>query len=169
MNKVKVKEEIKMKKKFGIFNSVEELNRAAAGQLKEGDIEALKELAKENGIDADDVEDYVEGYTDELATPLTAALGKIEIEVAEITHTREKIPCRIIANMTKGMLTDINIANSVMKKDKKIQDITAIMCEMQCNMGTDRELEEIIKTYFLEDYENTKNKVKEISEKYKGE
>ena len=41
--------ETEMEKKFGIFNTVEELNRAAAAQKAEGDLEALIGLATENG------------------------------------------------------------------------------------------------------------------------
>lgn len=37
--------------KFGEFDSFEEINKAAAGQKEEGDEAALKDLAKENGID----------------------------------------------------------------------------------------------------------------------
>lgn len=66
--------------KFGEFNSAEEINRAAAQQLKEGDKEAILVIAKENGIDKEDAQDYIEGYTDELVTELSAAVGKIEVE-----------------------------------------------------------------------------------------
>lgn len=66
--------------KFGEFDSWEELNKAAAGQKAEGDIEALIELAKENGIDEEDAKDYADGFINELATPLSAAVGKIELE-----------------------------------------------------------------------------------------
>ena len=40
--------------KFGEFDSVEELNRAAAAQKAEGDEQALVLLAQENGIDKED-------------------------------------------------------------------------------------------------------------------
>lgn len=70
--------------KFGEFDSVEELNRAAAGQKAEGDMKALIALAVENGIDKEDAEDYMDGAVDELATPLTAALGKIKVECEEL-------------------------------------------------------------------------------------
>ena len=43
--------------KFGEFDSWEEINKAAEGQKAEGDKEALKELAKENGLE-DNAEDY---------------------------------------------------------------------------------------------------------------
>lgn len=69
---------------FGEFDSYKELNKAAAGQKAEGDIKALKDLAKENGIDEYDVEDYIKGDIDELTTALTAALGKIEVESSEL-------------------------------------------------------------------------------------
>lgn len=70
--------------KFGEFDSVEELNNAAAGQLAEGDMEALFELAAENGIDKEDVQDYADGCVDVLANPLMAAYGKLDIEAAEL-------------------------------------------------------------------------------------
>lgn len=66
--------------KFGEFDSWEEINKAAEGQKAEGDIEALKELAKENGICPEDVEDYLDNMIDTLCTPLTAAIGKLSIE-----------------------------------------------------------------------------------------
>ena len=70
--------------KFGEFDTYEELNKAAAGQKTQGDIEALKELAAENGFDQDDVEDYVDGVVPELCTATTAALGKLAVEIADI-------------------------------------------------------------------------------------
>lgn len=65
---------------FGEFDSAEELNLAAAGQREQGDREALLSLAKENGIDQEDAEDYMDGLMDELVNPLMAAVGKIEVE-----------------------------------------------------------------------------------------
>ena len=70
--------------KFGEFDTYEELNKAADGQKTQGDIEALKELAAENGIDPGDVEDYVDGVIPELCTAKTAALGKLSVEIADI-------------------------------------------------------------------------------------
>lgn len=70
--------------KFGEFGSAEEINRAAAAQKAEGDIEALKALAEENGIDVMDAEDYFNGDIPELCTELSAAFGKLEVEKADI-------------------------------------------------------------------------------------
>lgn len=69
-----------MFEKFGEFNSVEELNAAAAGFLKEGDEESIFALAQENGLDREDAEDYIDGMMPELANPLMAAHGKLKIE-----------------------------------------------------------------------------------------
>lgn len=81
-----------MFEKYGEFDSVEELDRAAAAQLAEGDTEAVIAIAVENGIDKEEAEDYIDGCTGELATPLMAALGKLKLEVEELE--------------IKGVLTD---------------------------------------------------------------
>ena len=73
-----------MEHRFGMSETVEELNRAAAAQKKEGDLEALHALAAENGIDTADAEDYLDGAADELATPLMAALGKLGLEAEDL-------------------------------------------------------------------------------------
>lgn len=70
--------------KFGEFNSAAELNEAAAGQKEQGDREALIELAVENGIDREDAEDYMNGDVDFLCTVVTAALGKLKVEAADV-------------------------------------------------------------------------------------
>lgn len=43
--------------KFGEFDSYEEINRAAKAQLEEGDLEAIKTIAEENGLDPEDAEE----------------------------------------------------------------------------------------------------------------
>ena len=70
--------------KFGEFDSVSELNMCAEGLKNEGDIDSLIEMAAENGIDKEDAQDYADGIVDKLATPLMAALGKIEVECREL-------------------------------------------------------------------------------------
>lgn len=73
-----------MFEKFGEFDSAEEINRAAAAQLAEGDEEAIYAIAEENGIDREDAEDYIAGDVPELVTTLQAAYGKLQIEAAEL-------------------------------------------------------------------------------------
>lgn len=70
--------------KFGEFDSAEEINATAAGLLEEGDLEGLREMAKENGFDEDDVQDYIDGIYPELANTYTAAWGKLDVEMKEL-------------------------------------------------------------------------------------
>lgn len=73
--------------KFGELGSAEEINRAAEAQKKEGDFEALKALAEENGIDEMDAQDYMDDISTELCTDFSAAMGKIQREVEYLKPT----------------------------------------------------------------------------------
>ncbi len=70
--------------RFGEFDSAEEINKSAEGLKVEGDTDSLLVLAKENGIDEDDVYDYLDDMVDELCNPLMAALGKLQVEADEL-------------------------------------------------------------------------------------
>lgn len=70
--------------KFGEFDSAEEMNRAAEAQLKEGDTDAIVAIALENGIDKEDVEDFIGGYEKTFVTPLMAAMGKLKVESKDL-------------------------------------------------------------------------------------
>lgn len=70
--------------KFGEMDSFGEINELAENLFNEGDIESLKVMAKENGIDIDIVDLYLQGEVPVLCDPLTAALGKIEVECTEL-------------------------------------------------------------------------------------
>jgi len=69
--------------KFGELNSAQEINELAENLFNENDIESLKELAKENGL-SDVVKLYLEGELPDLCDSLSAAIGKIEVEAAEL-------------------------------------------------------------------------------------
>ncbi len=105
--------------KFGEFDSWEEINKAAEGQKEEGDKEALKELAEENGIDIEDAEDYFDNVIPELCNPLIAALGKIKVEEEDLK------PKDIMVDWINYIRTlcssDKNICMAVRKKDKSLK------------------------------------------------
>lgn len=112
-----------MFEKFGEFDTVEELNRAAAAQLKEGDKEALIALAEENGIDKEDAEDYIDGCVEELATPLMAAAGKLKLEA-------EELELKGIAEDWKDSIIELcmnenEMCAAVRKKGKTLKDCMA--------------------------------------------
>ena len=73
-----------MFEKFGELNSFEEINELAENLFNEGDTDSLKTMAKENGIPEDYTEKYLRGEIPVLSDVLTAALGKIDIEAAEL-------------------------------------------------------------------------------------
>ena len=73
-----------MFERFGEMNSFQEINELAENLFNEGDMESLKVMAEENGIPADFVEMFCSGDIPTLCDPMTAALGKIEVESAEL-------------------------------------------------------------------------------------
>lgn len=70
--------------KFGEFDSYEEINELAENLFNEGDMESLKAMAEENGIQKEFVEMYMQGDLPMLCDSLTAAIGKIEVEAGEL-------------------------------------------------------------------------------------
>lgn len=73
-----------MFERFGEFDSAAEINETAANLRKEGDIESLKVLAKENGIDGEVLEAFMQGEMLYLCDEMTAAIGKVEVEAKEV-------------------------------------------------------------------------------------
>ena len=104
---------------FGEFNSVEEINEAAAAQLAEGDIEAVFTIAEENGIDKEDAQDFIDGVVPELANALMAAYGKLDVEAAELK------PYEIMADWLSYIKVrcqeDRNMAAAVRRKGKSLK------------------------------------------------
>lgn len=73
-----------MFEKFGEFESCKEINELAENLFNEGDTDSIKVMAAENGIPEELVEAYIQGDIPILCDPLTAALGKIDVEAAEL-------------------------------------------------------------------------------------
>lgn len=113
--------------KFGEFDSVEELNRAAAAQREEGDEEALVLLAEENGIDPEDVEDYLAGCTEELATPLMAAVGKLNVEKEELKI--KGILSDWVDELVSMCTEEESFARAVRKKGKDLAGYIALTAD----------------------------------------
>lgn len=114
-----------MEKKFGVFKTVEELNRAAAAQKAEGDEEALIALAIENGLDREDAEDYMDGAMDKLCTPYMAAIAKLNSEAKELELKSQLLDWKdyLIQIMTEYPGDGLN--NAVFDPDKKLLDVMA--------------------------------------------
>lgn len=129
-----------MFEKFGEFDSAEEINECAAGLKDEGDEQSLYEMAEENGLAKEDVEDYLDGLEVNLCNPLTAAIGKIEAEAKELKV--QQIMVDWVSYINTQCIKDENMARAVRKKGKSLKNcIGAILKEAFANqMNIDKDI-----------------------------
>ena len=111
--------------RFGEFDSAAEINETAVNLRREGDIESIKTLAKENGIDEEIVDVFLEGDMLFLCDHMTAAIGKIEVESQELK------PVEIMADWVEYLkarcFEDENVAKAVRKKGKSLKGAIAAL------------------------------------------
>ena len=159
-----------MEKKFGIFHTIEELNRAAAAQKKEGDYEALKGLALENNLTEMDAEDYFEGDYEPFCTPLDAAIGRLEMEAEELRLRSQLMDwknmiisfcednpklCEGVFSPDKNLLTVLAKALKLASKNRITVDSRIIKeaglpeSAAQIGMVGKDELKKIVEAYYL--------------------
>lgn len=105
--------------KFGEMNAFEEINELAENLFNEGDAESIKVMAKENGIQQEFVEMYLQGDIPSLCDPLTAALGKIEVEAAELKP--EEIMVDWVEYLRGQCMEKEDLALQVRKKGKSLK------------------------------------------------
>ena len=108
--------------KFGEFDSALEINNKANELKAAGDKDGIRKLGKENGLDVEDINDYIRGNIDELTTPMLAALGKINVEVRE--YKIEGVLREWISELEEAA-TDPDMADAIRRKGKSISDFIA--------------------------------------------
>lgn len=108
-----------MFEKFGEFDSCEEINMSAEGLFNEGDLESLREMAKENGIPQEYVEMYLEGEIPGLCDALTAAIGKIDVECADLKP--QEIMKDWVEYIKGQCMEHDDMAAAVRRKGKKLK------------------------------------------------
>ena len=69
---------------FGEFDSAKEINDKAEDLFNDGRMEDIYTLAAENGIEREMAEAYISGDLPELCDITDAALGKIDVEAADL-------------------------------------------------------------------------------------
>lgn len=114
-----------MFEKFGEVDSFEEINRKAKELLEAGDTNAVGELAKENGLDPEDAEDYITGAVTELCTERMAAVGKLNLEEKDLEIggiLKDWTDC--IRDMC---INEAGMAAAVRKKGKKLAECMAAL------------------------------------------
>lgn len=160
--------------RFGLLKSVEELNAAAEGFLKEGDTESLALLAEENGIDEEDAEDYGDGLTEEFATQTAAAIGRLKVirreKINKERNSRYRQNQTYILQIIKGMLSEPEVAAGIMERENIIQDTVEALKKHSVQTGTDEDMRNLIRAMVMGEPE-LKKMAEEIVERYseKGE
>lgn len=147
-----------MFEKFGEFDSAAELNEAAEKFLEAKDKKSLMELAKENGIDQEDAEDYYDGIAGELASPLMAARGKMKAESEELEIKGILLDWRDM--ILKMCMDDPKMCVAVRKKGKSLRQCMALF------IGFAFDKKEPVSKKILKDTVVTHNGKKE---KFKGD
>ena len=144
-----------MFEKFGEFESYEEINKAAEGFLQEGDIESLKAMAKENGLDDMDTEDYINGDVSKLCNERQAAVGRLSVEKAECKADRDIM--RVIFMIAESMANTGDNPGMFITKGKRLEGIVQEMRDEAAKnkkdgigvvCGTDLELVKRIREYY---------------------
>lgn len=129
-----------MFEKFGEMGSYEEVNLAAEGLKKEGDKESLYALAEENGVDKEDAEDYLLGYTQELIpNAISGALAKLKVEISKNTKLYEgqELINDWISRIRMKIMEEDVFARSVRSKGKSLKGcIASILKWSFANMVT---------------------------------
>lgn len=130
----------KMFEKFGELNSYEELNELAENLFNEGDIKSLKAMAEENGIQKEFVEMYLQGDIPVLCDPLTAALGKIDVEAAELKP--KEIMMDWVEYLRGQCMENESMAMEVRKKGKSLKGCIAALLSwsFKNQQGVDKDI-----------------------------
>ena len=114
-----------MFERFGEFDSATEINETAVNLRREGDKESIIVLAKENGIDEDIVEVFLDGTLLYLCDDMSAAVGKLNIEAEELKCVELMADwCEYIKDMC---FKEIEFAQAVRSKKKNLAGCIAEM------------------------------------------
>lgn len=114
-----------MFERFGEMNSFQEINELAENLFNEGDIGSLKAMAAENGIPEDFVEMFCSGDLPVLCDATTAAIGKIEVESAELQP--KEIMEDWVEYLKSQCMENELMAYSVRKKGKSLKGCIAAL------------------------------------------
>ena len=114
-----------MFERFGELESAKEINELAVNLFNEGDVESLRVMATENGIPEVFVDLFCAGEIPALCDQLTAALGKIDVEVAELKP--KEIMEDWVEYLKSQCMENELMAYSVRKKGKSLKGCIAAL------------------------------------------
>ncbi len=108
---------------FGELNSAEDMNQLAGNLLKEGDIDSIRRLAGENGIDTEIAQAFIDGEIPFLVDEMTAAIGKLDIEAEELKP--KEIMEDWVQYIKSQCMDDSDMAAAVRKEGKSLKGCIA--------------------------------------------
>ncbi len=126
---------------FGEMDSYKEINELAENLFNEGDMDSLREMARENGIPNDFVEMYLQGDIPELCDAMTAAIGKLELEAEELKP--QEIMEDWLEYIKVQCMENELLASQVRKKGKSLEGCIAAL--LKWSFGHQQEISKKIK------------------------
>lgn len=114
-----------MFERFGEFDNAQEINETAVNLRKEGDRESLAVLAKENGIDGEMLELFMEGSILYLCDDMSAAIGKIDVEAGGVKCA--EIMGDWVEYIKAQCFEKPEVARAVRRKGKSLQGCIAAL------------------------------------------
>ena len=111
--------------KFGELDSYRDINELAQNLYNEGDTNSVRVMAKENGIAPEFAELYITGEIQVLCDPLTAALGKIDVEAKELKP--KEIMEDWVEYLRGQCLESEDVACAVRRKGKSLKGCIAAL------------------------------------------
>lgn len=108
---------------YGEFDSAKEINEKAEELFNDQKMDEIYVLAAENGIEKDMVEAYIAGDLPELCDITDAALGKIDVEAADLGA--EGIMEDWIDYIRALSGRDLVVAAAVRRKDRSVKGCVA--------------------------------------------
>lgn len=120
-----------MFKKFGEFDSCEEINELAVNLSNEGDVRSIYALAQENGIPREIAEMFVAGDTPEICDTMTAAIGKIDVECVALKP--EEIMADWVEYIKACCFSSDEMAQAVRRRGKSLEGCIAELLKWSFN------------------------------------
>lgn len=111
--------------RFGYMESAGAINETAVNLRKEGDMESIRVLAKENGLDEDIAQAFIEGDILYLCDDMAAAIGKIEMECQELKP--KEIMEDWVNYLKSQCFEDEMVARAVRRKDRNLKGCIAAL------------------------------------------
>lgn len=155
---------------FGEMGSAEEMNTLAENLVNEGDIDSLKKLAEENGIEEEYALDFANGDSETFVDTTMAAEGKLFIEGE--TLKPKGIMQDWLSYIEAEAFEDEEMAKAIRKNGKSLKGCIAALMELSFKnrKRVDKEIIEMVnlkpKPSRVEFYVPNMREAKEIIRKY---